>query len=217
MGVNLAIHSQAGSRNGPEDAQFDAPGDLDMRQHRQRRVEPLDDHPHIGPRVRRGDQHEALAGVEMRADRADAMHVGTAQAEGDAAQKIVLDVQPDLPQIETDLAKFKRVYKIAKSSRRIARVYFYEWAKKRGNRWDSAFLETNGKGERALGEGYRRHIVITTEEGSGTAASRVRPTSRPPAAHTTSRRALGSGRTFTATCTTAPSVPRDPVASRWRS
>jgi hypothetical protein len=39
----------------------------------------------------------------------------------------------------------KRVYKIAKSSRRITRVYFYEWAKKRGNRWDSAFVETNGK------------------------------------------------------------------------
>lgn len=39
----------------------------------------------------------------------------------------------------------KRVYKIAKSSRRIARVYFYEWAKKQGNRWDSAFMETNGK------------------------------------------------------------------------
>jgi hypothetical protein len=38
----------------------------------------------------------------------------------------------------------KRVYKIAKSSRRIARVYFYEWAKKKGNRWDSAFVETNG-------------------------------------------------------------------------
>jgi Glycosyl hydrolase catalytic core len=39
----------------------------------------------------------------------------------------------------------KRVYKIAKSSRRITRVYFYEWAKKKGNRWDSAFVETNGK------------------------------------------------------------------------
>lgn len=39
----------------------------------------------------------------------------------------------------------KRVYTIAKSSRRIARVYFYEWAKKKGNRWDSAFVETNGK------------------------------------------------------------------------
>jgi hypothetical protein len=39
----------------------------------------------------------------------------------------------------------KRVYRIAKSSRRITRVYFYEWAKKRGNRWDSAFVETNGK------------------------------------------------------------------------
>jgi hypothetical protein len=39
----------------------------------------------------------------------------------------------------------KRVYQIAKSNRRIARVYFYEWAKKKGNRWDSAFVETNGK------------------------------------------------------------------------
>jgi hypothetical protein len=39
----------------------------------------------------------------------------------------------------------KRVYKIAKSNRRIARVYFYEWAKKKGNRWDSAFVEPNGK------------------------------------------------------------------------
>jgi hypothetical protein len=39
----------------------------------------------------------------------------------------------------------KRVYTIAKSSRRITRVYFYEWAKKRGNRWDSAFVESNGR------------------------------------------------------------------------
>jgi hypothetical protein len=39
----------------------------------------------------------------------------------------------------------KRVYQIAKSSRRITRVYFYEWAKKKGNRWDSAFVDTNGK------------------------------------------------------------------------
>jgi hypothetical protein len=38
----------------------------------------------------------------------------------------------------------KRVYKIAKSSRRITRVYFYEWSKKKGNRWDSAFVEANG-------------------------------------------------------------------------
>jgi hypothetical protein len=38
----------------------------------------------------------------------------------------------------------KRVYKIAKSSHRITRVYFYEWEKKKGNRWDSAFVERNG-------------------------------------------------------------------------
>jgi hypothetical protein len=39
----------------------------------------------------------------------------------------------------------KRVYKIAKANRRITRVYFYEWAKKKGNRWDSAFVERNGR------------------------------------------------------------------------
>ena len=39
----------------------------------------------------------------------------------------------------------KRVYQVAKSNRRIARVYFYEWAKKKGNRWDSAVVEANGK------------------------------------------------------------------------
>ena len=51
-----------------------------------------------------------------------------------------------------------RVYGIAKSSRRITRVYFYEWAKKRGNRWDSAFVETNGTPRpayRALRRGLR--------------------------------------------------------------
>jgi hypothetical protein len=56
----------------------------------------------------------------------------------------------------------KRVYKIAKSNRRIKRVYFYEWAKKRGNRWDSAFLETNGKlrpSYRALKRGLRSGAV----------------------------------------------------------
>jgi hypothetical protein len=51
-----------------------------------------------------------------------------------------------------------RVYKIAKSSRRITRVYFYEWAKKKGNRWDSAVVETNGRlrpSYRALKRGLR--------------------------------------------------------------
>jgi hypothetical protein len=45
----------------------------------------------------------------------------------------------------------KRVYTIAKSNRRITRVYFYEWARKKGNRWDSAFVESNG----ALRPSYR--------------------------------------------------------------
>ena len=52
----------------------------------------------------------------------------------------------------------KRVYAIAKSSRRITRVYFYEWAKKKGNRWDSAFVEANGRlrpSYRALKRGLR--------------------------------------------------------------
>ena len=52
----------------------------------------------------------------------------------------------------------KRVYKIAKSSRRITRIYFYEWARKKGNRWDSAFVEANGKlrpSYRALKRGLR--------------------------------------------------------------
>ncbi len=39
-----------------------------MGQHRQRGEQPLDDHAHIGPRVRRGDEHEALAGLQMLAD-----------------------------------------------------------------------------------------------------------------------------------------------------
>jgi hypothetical protein len=53
----------------------------------------------------------------------------------------------------------RRVYKIAKSSRRITRVYFYEWSRKRGNRWDSAFVEANGRlrpAYRALKRGLRR-------------------------------------------------------------
>jgi hypothetical protein len=37
-----------------------------------------------------------------------------------------------------------RVFKIARSSRRVTRVYFYEWKKQPKNRWDSAFLNANG-------------------------------------------------------------------------
>jgi hypothetical protein len=57
----------------------------------------------------------------------------------------------------------------AVSSRRITRVYFYEWAKKKGNRWDSAFVETNGRvrpAYRALKRGLR--------SGASTGAARVR-------------------------------------------
>jgi hypothetical protein len=38
-----------------------------------------------------------------------------------------------------------RVFKIARSNRRVERVYFYEWRKQRKNRWDSAFLDANGR------------------------------------------------------------------------
>jgi polysaccharide biosynthesis protein PslG len=37
-----------------------------------------------------------------------------------------------------------RVFKIARASRRVTRVYFYEWKKQPKNRWDSAFLNANG-------------------------------------------------------------------------
>src|SRR5690606_29741013 len=57
------------SRYGPEHPDLDAPRDLDMAEHRQGGIEALDDHAHIGPRVRRGDEHEALAGLQMLADR----------------------------------------------------------------------------------------------------------------------------------------------------
>ena len=39
----------------------------------------------------------------------------------------------------------KRVFTIALSSRRIKRVYFYQWRDDKDRRWDSAFLWANGK------------------------------------------------------------------------
>ena len=63
----------------------------------------------------------------------------------------------------------KRVYKIAKSSRRISRVYFYEWAKKKGNRWDSAFVERNG----ALRPSYHA-LKRGLRSGAATGAATVR-------------------------------------------
>ena len=51
----------------PSDLNLHAARDLDMRQHRQGRKQPLDHHPHIGARIRRGDQHEAVALVHMAA------------------------------------------------------------------------------------------------------------------------------------------------------
>jgi hypothetical protein len=41
-------------------------------------------------------------------------------------------------------AAVKRVFKIARSSRRITRIYFYEWMQDRRARWDSAFLNADG-------------------------------------------------------------------------
>jgi hypothetical protein len=37
-----------------------------------------------------------------------------------------------------------RAYRLARSSRRIERIYFYEWKHQPKNRWDSAFLNANG-------------------------------------------------------------------------
>jgi hypothetical protein len=56
-------------------------------------------------------------------------------------------------------AAVKRVYKIAASSRRITRIYFYEWQAQPKNRWDSAFLNADGSlrpAYHALKRGLRR-------------------------------------------------------------
>ena len=53
----------------------------------------------------------------------------------------------------------KRVFTIARSSRRIKRIYFYQWRHQRGRRWDSAFVSANGKRRPAyyaLRKGLRR-------------------------------------------------------------
>jgi hypothetical protein len=39
----------------------------------------------------------------------------------------------------------KRIFKLAKSSRRIKRIYFYQWLFDRGSHWDSAFIDRHGK------------------------------------------------------------------------
>ena len=41
-----------------------------------------------------------------------------------------------------------RVFRLAKSSRRIKRIYFYQWRYDPGSHWDSAFIAKNGKRER---------------------------------------------------------------------
>jgi polysaccharide biosynthesis protein PslG len=52
----------------------------------------------------------------------------------------------------------RRIYKLARTHRRITRVYFYEWRAKRNNRWDSALLDHRGKRRpayRAVRQGLR--------------------------------------------------------------
>jgi len=39
----------------------------------------------------------------------------------------------------------KRIFKLAKSSRRIKRIYFYQWLYDKGSHWDSAFIDRHGK------------------------------------------------------------------------
>ena len=53
----------------------------------------------------------------------------------------------------------KRVLKLGRVSRRIDRIYFYEWRRQPGNRWDSALLDADGRKRpayRALKRGLRR-------------------------------------------------------------
>jgi hypothetical protein len=52
----------------------------------------------------------------------------------------------------------RRVFELAKSYRRIKRIYFYQWKRTRGRAWDSAFLNANGTRRpayRALQKGLR--------------------------------------------------------------
>lgn len=44
----------------------------------------------------------------------------------------------------------KRVFTIARSSKRIRRVYFYQWRREPGSPWDSAFLNADGSARPAL-------------------------------------------------------------------
>ncbi len=63
-----------------------------------------------------------------------------------------------------------------------------------------------------------RSGAASTAAAAGTPSSSRRPRSSPPSPVCTSVRLdSGSGRTFSATCTIAPSEPSDPVASRWMS
>jgi hypothetical protein len=43
-----------------------------------------------------------------------------------------------------------RVYALAKSNKRIKRIYFYQWTQDRKQRWDSAFLDYKGRKRPAL-------------------------------------------------------------------
>jgi hypothetical protein len=106
---------------------------------------------------------------QVQEARQEPAHLGPAQLQGrqrrgrhhqDAAQETggILRLKPSngsrggRKHTKAQQAKaVKRVYTIAKSNRRITRVYFYEWARKKGNRWDSAFVESNG----ALRPSYR--------------------------------------------------------------
>jgi hypothetical protein len=44
----------------------------------------------------------------------------------------------------------KRVYALARSNKRIRRIYFYQWSQDRTQRWDSAFLDYRGRKRPAL-------------------------------------------------------------------
>jgi hypothetical protein len=39
----------------------------------------------------------------------------------------------------------KRVFALARASKRIKRIYFYQWKRVKGSHWDSAFLDARGK------------------------------------------------------------------------
>src|SRR5271157_3609127 len=65
----IRLQPEIASRDGPERLHLEAARDLELRQYGERREHPLDDHPHVRPRVGGGDEGEESALVHALANR----------------------------------------------------------------------------------------------------------------------------------------------------